>query len=163
MRVGVCPGEFNDYARDGRDLIVALRERNAFREVGPVGMLSAPADVVLAPDLGEVRPRPTLGLITLVPWIASATIFPWFVRSDREVKIRVLTPDTDSNPCARRAAAATFSTGLVTHTQVMLGWSAPLVAMLPNWEMTTNHEFRSAIDSLLARRDWLMELAGRKH
>jgi hypothetical protein len=161
LRVEVCRGEFDDYARDGRDLLNALRERRIFREVGPVGSLGGSVDLVLAPQLGDARPRPALGVATLVPWFATATIFPWFVRSDREVKILVLEQAGGTDPCARKAAIA-VTTGLIPNTQVMLGWTAPLVAMLPNWETTADHEFRPAIDSLLARRAELMEIAARR-
>jgi hypothetical protein len=157
LRVGVCPGAFDDYARDGRDLLNALRERNLFREVGPLGVMRTPPDLVLSPELGDMRPRPTLGLLTIVPWVASATVLPWFVRADREVKIRVIVPKQGADPCAG-APAAVLSTGLLPQTQVMIGWTAPLVALLPNWETTANHEFRPAVDSLVARRDWLRDL-----
>lgn len=156
LRVGICPGPFGDYARDGRDLLVAVRERNLFREVAPVGALTSP-DLILSPELGAVRSRPALGVLTIVPWVATATVVPWLVRAEREVKVRVIVPAQRQDPCAAPPAAV-LSTGLVPQTQVMIGWTAPLVALLPNWETTANHEFRPAVDSLVARRGWLRTL-----
>lgn len=160
IRVGICPGAFGDYAHDGRDLLIAVRERNLFREVAPVAALDTAPDLILSPELGDMRARPALGVLTIVPWVATATVFPWFVRAEREVMIRVIVPTPRQDPCAGTPAAV-LSTGLVPQTQVMIGWTAPLVALLPNWETTANHEFRPAVDSLVGRREWLRSLIRR--
>ena len=164
LTVGVCPGPFGDYGGEGRDLLRAVAERHLFRAVVPLRVGAAPAapvDLVLVPHVEAPEPRRALGLVTIVPWVASATIFPWLVQSANTVHVRVHPGSEGTAACGAlpTRAALVLRDGPRRQTTAMIGWTAPLLPLLPGWERGTVTEFRPAVDQLVAERARLAELA----
>lgn len=161
--VGVCPGPFADYGGEGRDLLGAIRERRLFREVValPERGSGPHVDLLLTPHIEAREARTSgLGVATLVPWVATATVFPWLVDVNDAVQVRVQPSAPGPSSCASAAATPlVVRDGPRRRVRSMLGWTSLLMPVLPRWDRGDVHEFRPAVDSLVARRAELLSLA----
>lgn len=165
MVAGVCPGPFDDYGGEGRNLLDAVRERRLFQDVVMLPDGGRAVDVALIPHVGAPAPNMAIGIATVLPWAASATFIPWIVQADDPVQITVVRAADGAGAC--RSHAGTRATmgdrGLVVQdttrrTTSMAGWTSLLLMLHPRWESGQLYEFRPAVDALVARRAELLEL-----
>lgn len=156
---GVCPGPFDDYDNRGRDLGRAVRERHLFRAVIPLPNATRP-DVVLFPQVDDGPRDRRLAIATFVPWVATATVFPWLDRQSHVAQVRVYAADDETLACTfGRGATLVLRDAPRAQTRVALGWTAPLIPLLPGWDFGTVYEFRPAVDSLVWHRADILRLA----
>ena len=161
LTAGVCPGPFNDYGGEGRHLLRAVRERKLFRDVVAMPASGAAVDLLLVPAIDAPRAHPMVGVLTLVPWAATATVFPWVTQASHAVQVHVHGTGGAAATCQGLASPGlSIQDAPRRRTTIMMGWTAPLLMLLPRWESGQVHEFRPAVDSLVGRREELLRLSG---